>query len=118
MNLEVLQQLFCAKINMELARYKKRMMKKDPEEIISNAYQINSMTEIYEVLTEKSVCMTEQALQLMLVLPNTLSLFYSKWMKYEDSARKELDDSVTRTMEFLNVSYEIAAKEERLVEAA
>lgn len=118
MNLEELQQLFCTKINMELARYKRKMRQKEPEEIISKAYQINAMTEIYEVLTEKSLCMTEQALRLLLVLPDTLALFYSKWLKYEDSARKELDDSVTRTMEFLNVSYETADKEERQVAAA
>lgn len=118
MNLELLQQLFCAKINMELTRYKKRMMKKESEEIISNAYQINSMIEIYEVLTEKSVCMTEQVLQLMLVLPNILSLFYSKWMKYEDSTREEFEDSVSNTLEHLQTLYEKSQKEERRVDAA
>lgn len=113
-----LQELFCTKITMEMKQYKKKMMKKVPEEIISKAHQISTMSNIYELLMEKSLCMTEQALQLMLILPNTLALFYSNWLKYEDSARKEFDDSVDRTMEFLNISYERAYEEERQVSAA
>lgn len=113
-----LQELFCTKITMEVKQYKRKMLKRSPEEIISKAYQISTMIEIYELLVEKSLCMTETALELMLPIPNTLALFYSNWMKYKDSARQELDDSVDRTMEFLNVSYKNAQMEEKEVRAA
>lgn len=112
MMLENLQELFRTKITMEIKQYKRQMMKKLPEEILSRSYQTNKLLEIYEVLMEKSLCMTEQALQMMLVLPNALTLFYSKWLKYEDSSKEELDDSVNKTMEFLHFSYENANLEE------
>ena len=35
--------LFCSKINLELGRYKKRMLKMTPEEIYGSSYQIECM---------------------------------------------------------------------------
>ena len=49
-----LTEIFCLRLNLEQKRYKKRMLKMNPEEVFGKAYEINCMLSIYETLIEKS----------------------------------------------------------------
>ena len=49
-----IRELFCAKISLELNRFKRWILKKEPQEIFNNAYRIDSTINIYERLMEKS----------------------------------------------------------------
>lgn len=48
-----IRELFCAKISLELNRFKRWILKKEPQEIFNNAYRIDSTINIYERLMEK-----------------------------------------------------------------
>lgn len=106
-----IQELFCEKISMELSRYKRRMLKQEPEYIYQNAYQIDSMINIYEVLLEMSQKAEEEALKVMLVFPDLLVFFYRKWMKQEDSAAEELKDGMEKSIAELKDAYKKSVKE-------
>lgn len=101
MEREVLQGLFCEKIALELEKYKKRMLKKEPEIILSRAYQIDMVINIYEVLMEKSQELSVTALKAMLVFPNLLAHFYLEWLDYEDCCNEELRESLSQSVKEL-----------------
>lgn len=105
MEREILQNLFCEKIALELEKFKKRMLKKGPEEILNSAYQIDSFINIYEMLLEMSQEISETALKSMLVFPNLLAHFYAEWLKFEDSYREELYVCMLRLMTALVDAY-------------
>ena len=89
-----LTEIFCLRLNLEQKRYKKRMLKMNPEEVFGKAYEINCMLSIYETLIEKSEKMETDILKCLLVLPDILHFFYRKWMKTGDSFQMELENSM------------------------
>ena len=89
-----LMKLFCSKVNLELSRYKKRILKMSPEEIFSSSYQIECMVNIADCLIEKSEKFSEDILRCLLVLPGLLGFFYHRWMKVGDSFQQELEESL------------------------
>lgn len=115
MEREVLQGLFCEKIALELERYKKRMLKKEPEAILNRAYQIDTIINIYEVLLEKSQECSETALKTMLVCPNLLAHFYAEWLECEDSYNEELRESLSRSVKSLIELYRDKERKEQSV---
>ena len=76
-----IRELFCAKISLELNRFKRWILKKEPQEIFNNAYRIDSTINIYERLMEKSEHMKKDEMMILLVFPNLLSFMYSNWIK-------------------------------------
>ena len=42
-----IRELFCAKISLELNRFKRWILKKEPQEIFDNAYRIDSTIVFY-----------------------------------------------------------------------
>ena len=95
---KTLQELLCTKIGMELAGYKRRMLKKDTEYVFQNAYQIDCMVRIYEGLLEMSQKMVGETVQVLLVFPNLLAFLYRKWIKKEDSSTQELEDCLNENI--------------------
>lgn len=89
-----LQELFCAKLSAEIAHYKKRIQRMGALEIMERSYQITCMLSIYELLIERCREMNEDVLKCLLILPNLHTYFYQKWLKYEDSMQKELEDNI------------------------
>ena len=89
-----LTEIFCLRLNLEQKRYKKRMLKMNPEEVFGKAYEINCILSIYEMLTEKSEKMETDILKCLLVIPDILHFFYRKWMKTGDSFQMELESSM------------------------
>ena len=94
MKREELTELFCSKIHLEQARYKKNILKLTREEIYSRCYEIDCMINISETLLEKCESMDEDILKCLMVLPNLLGFFYSRWMKTGDSFQRELEESM------------------------
>lgn len=95
---EELRELFCAKIGLELEYFKKRMLKRQPEFIYQNAYKIDCMISIYETLLELNTELSAETLQMLVVFPNILTFFYHKWLKWDDSASKELENCLNNTI--------------------
>ena len=108
-----LTEIFCLRLNLEQKRYKKRMLKMNPEEVFGKAYEINCMLSIYETLIEKSEKMETDILKCLLVLPDILHFFYRKWMKTGDSFQMELENSMEQGLKeieaILNITEEKAA---------
>ena len=102
MKKEELQELFCAKISMEMEQFKHRMLKQKPQNIYDKCYQIDSMINIYEQLMEMSLKMEEEALAWILVFPNLLAFLYSRWLKTEDSHYEELNACIWKSIEEIN----------------
>ena len=108
-----LTEIFCLRLNLEQKRYKKRMLKMNPEAVFGKAYEINCMLSIYETLIEKSEKMETDILKCLLVLPDILHFFYRKWMKTGDSFQMELESSMEQGLKeieaMLNITEEKAA---------
>ena len=108
-----LTEIFCLRLNLEQKRYKKRMLKMNPEAVFSKAYEINCILSIYEMLTEKSEKMETDILKCLLVIPDILHFFYRGWMKTGDSFQMELESSMEQGLKeieaMLNITEEKAA---------
>lgn len=91
MDRKELQELFSGKISLELERFKDRMLKQEPEVIYQNAYRIDCMVCIYEVLADMGQKISEDALKALLMFPNLLAFLYAGWLKQEDSHEEELN---------------------------
>lgn len=108
-----LTEIFCLRLNLEQKRYKKRMLKMNPEAVFGKAYEINCMLFIYETLIEKSEKMETDILKCLLAIPDILHFFYRKWMKTGDSFQMELESSMEQGLKeieaMLNTTEEKAA---------
>lgn len=91
--------LLNAKIKLELKQYKKRILRLEPEEIYRRAYQIDCKENIAKLLQEKGTEMERSVICCLLVLPNTLQFFYSRWLENEDSFQEELETSLDNSIE-------------------
>lgn len=96
MEKEELESLFCEKIGLEIGKFKKRILKKNPKEIYERAYYIDCMVCIYEQLLELSAEMEAEVLKCLLVIPDILSFLYGRWLKQEDSLTEELRDCLKK----------------------
>ena len=109
---EELRELFCTKIGLENARFKKKMLKKSAEVLFERAYQIDTMLNLYELLMEMSQKMELEVLKTLLVFPNLLAFLYDRWIKEEDSHMEELQCSIEKNVEELHEKYQKVKKEE------
>lgn len=89
-----LEKLFCAKLYLEITRYKHRIAKKEVDEIIERAYEIGCMVNIYELLVEKSKDWDSDILQCLIVVPYLLRQCYRRWLKWDDSLMEELESCI------------------------
>ena len=107
-----LRELFCVKIGLENARFKKKMLKQSAEVLFERAYQIDTMINLYELLMEMSQKMEPEALKTLLVFPNLLAFLYDRWIKEADSHMEELQCSLEKNVEELQEKYQKVKKEE------
>lgn len=107
-----LWELFCVKIGLENALFKKRMLKQSTEVLFERAYQIDTMLNLYELLIEMSQKMELEVLKTLLVFPNLLAFLYDRWLKEEDSHMEELQCSLEKNVEELQEKYQKVKKEE------
>lgn len=107
-----LRELFCVKIGLENALFKKRMLKQGVEVLFERAYQIDTMLNLYELLIEMSQKMELEVLKTLLVFPNLLAFLYDRWLKEEDSHIEELQCSLEKNVGELQEKYQQVKKEE------
>ena len=98
MNREDLEALFCMKISAELEVFRMQMLKKTPEDIYGNAYQIDSVINIYEALAEKAEYLDAGQLESLFGVPGLLKYFYSRWMDYEDHHVQDIGECISQTI--------------------
>ena len=108
---EELRELFCLKIGLENALFKKRMLKQSTEVLFERAYQIDTMLNLYELLMEMSQKMELEVLKTLLVFPNLLAFLYERWIKEEDSHIEELQGSLEKNVSELQEKYQKVKKE-------
>lgn len=106
-----LRELFCLKIGLENARFKKKMLKQSAEVLFERAYQINTMLNLYELLMDMSQKMELEVLKTLLVFPNLLAFLYDRWLKEEDSHMEELQCSLEKNVSELREKYQKVKKE-------
>jgi hypothetical protein len=117
MDNEELRELFCLKISMELARYKRKMLRQKPEYIFHNAYQIDCIINIYESLLEMSQKIGKRVLKTMLVFPNLLIFLYRRWLKWQDSSTEELEICLEQEIMAIEDAYERISGEMEVIAA-
>ena len=91
-----LQELFCAKIGMEYARFHCEMLAKTAEEIYQNAYRIDCIINLYENLLELSQELEQGTLEQLVLFPDILEYLYQLWMNEEDSYGEELQKCIRK----------------------
>lgn len=111
MERDELEKLFNVKIGLELERFKKKMLKQEPEEIFARAYQIDCMVNIYEVLLEVSQKTEKEALEILLDFPSLLAFLYSRWVKQEGSFEDELQRCLEESVEEIDNVYRTTTRE-------
>lgn len=105
MEKEELEALFCEKIGLEIGNFKKRMLEKAPKEIYGRAYQIDCMVCIYEQLLEMSAGLEAEDLKHLLVIPNTVSFLYGRWLRQDDSFSEELQKCIKDEIQGIQEKY-------------
>lgn len=109
---EELQELFCAKISLEIRRFKQDILQKDNGNIYADAYRIDCMINIYELLLEMSRKTGSKTLKRLMAVPGLLAFLYGKWLDTEDSHTEELEACLKSSMRELEENYKTTGKEQ------
>ena len=88
--MDILGEMFCKKLHEECTEFKHEIMRKSKVEIFGEAYKIDSIINIYEILLEKAGQLSDTLLWILIQQLDILELFYERWLKKEDSAYEEL----------------------------
>lgn len=107
---EELRELFCAKISLEIKRFKEDIVQNDREKVYANAYRIDCMINIYELLFDMSQKIEEKTLKILLVFPGLLAFLYSRWLHTEDSHTEELQKCIEQCISEMNQKYRVVEK--------
>lgn len=110
MEQEELRELFCAKISLEIKHFKEDIVQNDREKVYANAYRIDCMVSIYELLLEISQEKGEKTLKKLLVFPSLLAFLYSKWLHKEDSHTEELQKCIEQCISEMDQKYRVVEK--------
>lgn len=102
---EELRELFCAKISLEIKRFKEDIVQNDREKVYANAYRIDCMINIYELLFDMSQKIEEKTLKILLVFPSLLAFLYDKWVHTEDSHTEELQKCIEQCISEMEQKY-------------
>lgn len=113
MEKEELEAMFCEKIGLEIGKFKKRMLEKEPKEIYGRAYQIDCMVCIYEQLLELSGEMEAGVLKRLLVIPDTIGFLYGRWMRQDDSFSEELQKCIKDEIQGIQEKYKQIVQREQ-----
>lgn len=91
---ELLKEHLCVRLYGEFQAYKADILSLSNAEIFGRCYEIDMMTNFYEILVERVEKFSDQEIRLILQQKNILAEFYRRWMKREDSTYQELTEFV------------------------
>ena len=92
--MELIKQMYCKKLYGEYQKFKRELLRMGKNEVFANAYKIDIMITLYEILFEKAESLSEKVLWDMLLQPNLLETYYLRWMGKKDSHFEELLEHV------------------------
>lgn len=81
---------FCKKIYDEYAGFQKEMLRKDRADIYGEAYRIDILINLYEILLDKAETLPDAVLRILLQRSSLLETVYDRWLKKADGAYEEL----------------------------
>ena len=70
--------------------FKRNMLKKSKADIFGEAYKIDTVINIYEILLSRAEYLSDIVLCCLLQQSNVLGMLFDTWMKKQDSAYEEL----------------------------
>ena len=96
-----LRKAFYEKIGNELELFKVKMLQEEPIYIYNNAFEIDSMINVYEILVEKGENYKDTTILRLLIVPNLLKYLYSHWFKTNSDTTLEnyIDETISRFSE-------------------
>lgn len=104
LNMEKLNIELNKKLNDEFETYKKKVIKKSPEEIINTAYELTVKEEIKDLLTFMNL--DDREVKMLLKENNLLDYFYEDWLDTDvplsDSIEMTIEDSLINLTKFYN----------------
>lgn len=107
---EELRELFCAKISLEIKRFKADTVGKGSEGVYGDAYRIDCMLSLYELLLELSRKKGEKTLKKLLVFPGLLAFLYGRWLDTEDSHMEEMQECMEQCIAEIDQKYRVLEK--------
>jgi len=95
----------------EYQAYKVSILSLSSAEIFSKCYEIDIMTNIYDILAERVESLSENTVAALLEQKNVLQWIYERWLKKDDSSYAELENHVMDEVD--NITAEVSRMEER-----
>lgn len=79
----------------EYQAYKASILSLTNAEIFAKCYEIDIMTNLYDILAEHTEKLPDDTIRALLDRPNILSEIYERWMKKDDTNYAELENHVS-----------------------
>lgn len=86
-----IKKAFFEKIAYELNLFRRKMLEQGVEKVYDNAFEIDSMVSIYELLVDKGESLGVVTIMKLLVIPDLLNYIFKKWINTEDTTMEELE---------------------------
>lgn len=96
-----MREYFLSRIFGEYQAYKASVLGCTNSEKFGKSFEIDSIVNIYVILTEKADKIPDDTLAVLLEQRNILGSLYDLWLKKEDSLYKELEEHVTNEIKNL-----------------
>lgn len=96
---EQLKKCFLQKITDEYNCFKCSMIMVTSEEVFANAYKIDIVISIYEILINLVEKMTVHKMKKLLEINNLLECIYAEWLQTEDDFYSQICISLNNTLE-------------------
>lgn len=97
----------------EYQAYKVSILSLSNAEIFSKCYEIDIMTNLYDILAERVERLSEDTVQALLKHKNILAGLYERWLKKDDTNYAELENHVIDEVD--NITVEMSRLEEMRV---
>lgn len=94
MKKEYNKEIFLIKIAEEYRLFKNGILLLHNEEIYANAYRIDIMINIYEILIEMADDLGEEEMKELLGYHQLMEFLYEKWLKTEDDFYQQIKGSI------------------------
>lgn len=91
--------LFIIKVTEEYWQFKNEMLLLPSEDVFANAYRIDIMINIYEILVELADNLNESEIRKLLAIHQLMNFLYEEWLKTEDDFYQQISESIKHTME-------------------
>ena len=89
------------KLTVEYKSYKIQILSLSPAEIYSKCYEIDIITNFYEILTGRTESMSDEQCKVLLAHDNILMDLYDCWLAKDDSNYSEMEKHISDELEFI-----------------